>query len=155
MPEIVRNPLVVMLLLVTLPALGADKLALIEARLGENFDGKVVVVDFWASWCVPCRRSFPWMNSMQKKYAERDLVIVAVNVDREREAAKRFLAEFPAEFRVHYDHEAILAKQFGVKVMPSTFVIGRDGAVIARHRGFKVHEQDEYEAALVDAMGNQ
>ena len=95
------------------------------------------------------------MNSMQEKYAERDLVIVAVNVDRERNAAERFLAEFPAEFRIHYDHEAILAHQFGVKVMPTTFVIGREGTVVSRHRGFKVREQDEYEAALLDAMGNQ
>ena len=60
--------------------------------------GKVIWVDFWASWCVPCRRSFPWMNTMQSKYGPEGLEIIAVNLDKERALADGFLAEVPAEF---------------------------------------------------------
>ena len=64
----------------------------------ERMRGKVVYVDFWASWCGPCRRSFPWMNEMQQKYGEQGLVIVGVNVDKKRSDADRFLAQLPATF---------------------------------------------------------
>jgi thiol-disulfide isomerase/thioredoxin len=119
----------------------------------EQYHGKVVVVDFWASWCVPCRRSFPWMNDMQARYGEQGLVIVAVNVDRERAAAEQFLAEVAADFRIHYDNDGVVAEAFGVEAMPSSYVIGRDGEIVARHLGFKVRKQDEYEAVLVEALG--
>ena len=126
----------------------ADDLAL------EEYRGKVVLVDFWASWCVPCRRSFPWMNDMHAKYGDQGLVIVAVNVDRDSAAAARFLAEVPAAFRIHYDNEGAVAEAFGVEAMPSSYVIGRDGGTVARHLGFKVKKQDEYEAILVEALGD-
>ena len=119
----------------------------------EQYRGKVIVVDFWASWCVPCRRSFPWMNDMQAKYADQGLVIIGVNVDRERAAADEFLAEVPADFRIHYDNGGTVALAFGVEAMPSSYVIGRDGERVARHLGFKVRKQDEYEAILVAALG--
>ncbi len=124
-----------------------------EFRLSD-YHGKVVIVDFWASWCVPCRRSFPWMNAMQARYGDRGLVVVGVNVDRERDAADQFLAEVPADFRIHFDSEGRLASEFGVEAMPSSYIIGRDGEVITRHLGFKVRKQDEYEAVLVDALGD-
>ena len=118
----------------------------------EKHGGKVVLLDFWASWCVPCRRSFPWMNEMQEKYAQEGLVIIAVNVDREVENAAAFLAEYPAEFEVIYDPDAALAKEYKIQVMPSSIIFGRDGASIDRHTGFKVKKQDEYEAVLRAAL---
>ena len=117
--------------------------------------GNVVVVDFWASWCVPCRRSFPWLNDMHAKYAEQGLVVVGVNLDANREDATAFLQEYPADFLIHFDNNAVLAKEYGVEAMPSSFVIGRDGQVKARHLGFKVKRQDEYEAILVEALGEK
>ena len=120
-----------------------------------EYQGKVVVVDFWASWCVPCRRSFPWLNDMHEKYAQQGLVIIGVNLDANQKDAAVFLEDYPAAFKIHYDTEAILAKEFGVEAMPSSFVIGRDGQIEARHLGFKVKRQDEYEAILVDALGEK
>ena len=118
-------------------------------------EGKVVVVDFWASWCVPCRRSFPWLNNMHAKYADQGLVIIGVNVDASREDASAFLDHYPADFLIHFDTEGSLATEYGVEAMPSSFVIGRDGQVMARHLGFKVKRQDEYEAILVNALGEK
>ena len=69
----------------------------------SQYRGKVVVVDFWASWCVPCRRSFPWMNEMQAKYGDDGLVFLAVNTDNEASEAQAFLDEFPADFKIIYD----------------------------------------------------
>jgi len=117
------------------------------------YEGQVVIVDFWASWCVPCRRSFPWLNEMQAKYADDGLVIIGVNLDQERTAAEEFLREYPASFRIYYDESKDLAKEFGVVAMPSSYLLGRDGAVRKRHYGFKVKKQDEYEAAVIDALG--
>ena len=118
----------------------------------DQYDGKVVVVDFWASWCVPCRRSFPWMNEMHEKYADDGLVIIAVNVDREGENAATFLAKYPAKFNIIYDPKAELAKEYDVEVMPSSFIIGRDGQMLERHTGFKIKKQAEYEAILQTAL---
>jgi len=118
----------------------------------EKHAGRVVVLDFWASWCVPCRRSFPWMNAMQDKYAQEGLVIIAVNVEREVENAAAFLAEYPANFEIVYDPDAALAKAYDVQVMPSSFVIDRNGEAIEQHSGFKVKKQDEYEAVIRAAL---
>ena len=119
----------------------------------EKYAGKVVVLDFWASWCVPCRRSFPWLNVMHEKYADEGLVIIGVNLDMERADAERFLGEYPAKFTILYDGNQELARQFEVVAMPSSYVIGRDGKLIARHMGFKVRQQDEYESIIVEALG--
>ena len=135
-----------LLMLVAAPA-SSDSLV-------SGHEGKVVVVDFWASWCGPCRRSFPWMNAMIEKYADDGLVIVAVNLDKDRAAADAFLAEIPANFQIEFDPEASIAREYGVEAMPSSFVFGRDGELVARHLGFKIKKQDEYEAVLVASLGD-
>lgn len=124
----------------------ADRLDLADYR------GKVVVLDFWASWCVPCRRSFPWLNTMHARYAQQGLVIIGVNLDQQREEATGFLEKYPAKFQIHYDSDGSLAEKFNVRGMPSSYVIGRDGEVAAEHLGFKVKKQDDYEAAIVAAL---
>ncbi len=118
----------------------------------DEYRGKVVVLDFWASWCVPCRRSFPWMNEMQQKYGEDGLVIIAVNLDNEASDAGRFLRQYPAEFSISYDPDRQLVRQYSVEAMPSSFLIDRDGSVIERHLGFKSGKTSEYEAAIIAAL---
>jgi len=117
-----------------------------------QYEGRVVILDFWASWCKPCRESFPWWNTMHAKYANEGLVIIGVNLDNEQDSALSFLEEYPAEFRIYYDKEKDLARSFGVQAMPSTYIIGRNGEIFAKHFGFKVKKQDEYEAIIVDAL---
>jgi len=119
----------------------------------DAYRGNVIVVDFWASWCVPCRRSFPWLNEMHAKYADDGLVIVGINLDASKKDAAAFLEEYPAAFRIYYDSDAAYAKEFDVQAMPSSFVLGRDGKVTAHHLGFKVRRQSDYEAILVAALG--
>jgi thiol-disulfide isomerase/thioredoxin len=140
-----------LVILLGLLALAPTAVADADVNLDE-LRGTVVLLDFWASWCVPCRRSFPWMNAMHEKYADEGLVIIAVNVDKKTAAANEFLEAYPANFRIAYDPDAILAREYGVEAMPSTFIIGRDGQITSRHVGFKVKRQEEYEAAIESAL---
>ena len=118
----------------------------------QPVEGRVVWVDFWASWCVPCRRSFPWLNSMHRKYGADGLEIIAVNLDKDRALADRFLAEVPAEFALRFDPAGALAKQYGVQAMPSSFLIDSDGNVLASHAGFRTADTADYERAIQDAL---
>lgn len=120
-----------------------------------QYRGKVVYLDFWASWCKPCRHSFPWMNDMQQKYGADGLVIVAVNVDEQHADAEEFLKETPAGFTVIYDPAGKLAEQYGIYGMPSSFVIGRDGQVLQKHQGFFDDSPAKYEAELRADLGKQ
>lgn len=117
------------------------------------YRGKVVVVDFWASWCAPCRRSFPWLDSMQRKYGEDGLVVIGINEDNEPEDAEAFLNAFPVTFRIIADQDGKLAREYGLVAMPSSFVIGRDGELAVRHLGFKSAKENEYETTLRRLLG--
>ena len=121
----------------------------------QDHEGKVVLLDFWASWCGPCKQSFPWMNEMHSKYKDQGLVIVAVNLDNEPSAAEQFLLDQPAEFIVHFDEQKSLARQFEVEAMPSSFLIGRDGELIESKLGFKVSEKSSYETAIRTALATE
>ena len=121
----------------------------------QEYRGKVLVLDFWASWCVPCRRSFPWMNEMHEKYEDQGLVIVGVNMDAEAADAEAFLREYPANFRIIEDANGELAKKFDVIAMPSSYIIDRNGDIVERHLGFKVKRQDEYESLIQNVLADK
>jgi thiol-disulfide isomerase/thioredoxin len=110
--------------------------------------GKVVVVDFWASWCKPCRESIPWLNDLRGRYGAQGLVIIGVNVDAERSEAERFLREVPIEFDVVYDPEGALAEQFKVQGMPSSFVFDRQGQLVRSYLGFRQNRRAEHETEI-------
>ena len=118
----------------------------------STHEGKVVLLDFWASWCVPCRRSFPWMKEMHRKYADDGLVIIAVNMDSDADDAMGFLNDYSPPFEVAYDPNGSLARAYDVIAMPSSYVFDRQGNQIRRHLGFKVKDQDEYEALLMEML---
>lgn len=126
----------------TFATASGEPLSLSELR------GKVVYLDYWASWCAPCRQSFPWMEQMQTRYGVRGFVVLAVNVDREREEAQRFLAALPVPFRIVYDPSGDTARSMKIKGMPSSFLIGRDGAIVSSHIGFREAERAAREAEI-------
>lgn len=115
--------------------------------------GKVVYLDFWASWCGPCRQSFPWMNEMQAKYGARGLQIVGINVDAKSADAKTFLAATPARFAIAFDPQGATPRQYGIKGMPSSVLIGPDGKVLLEHSGFRDADRAELEAKIQAALG--
>jgi len=114
----------------------------------ETFKGKVVLVDFWASWCSPCLQSFPWMNELQKRHSKDGFVVLAVNVDQERALADAFLKKTPVDFRIEYDAAGAMATQFGVQAMPTSFLIDRRGQVRIRHNGFREKQRAEREVEI-------
>jgi cytochrome c biogenesis protein CcmG, thiol:disulfide interchange protein DsbE len=135
----------------SLPTAKGDTVALDKLR------GKVVYVDFWASWCGPCRRSFPWMNEMQQKYGAKGFTVVAVNVDKKRGDAEKFLVQNPANFTVVYDEAGTTPAAYGVKGMPSSYLVDARGNVTFVERGFLDESKADLEnrvATLLAAAKN-
>ncbi len=121
----------------------------------SNLKGKIVYLDFWASWCGPCRASFPWMNDMQAKYGAQGLQVVGVNLDATPEDARKFLAQVPASFQIAYDPKGATPRAYGVKGMPTSLLIDRDGKVIFQHMGFNHGKRDELEQKIRQALGEK
>lgn len=118
------------------------------------YKGKVVYLDFWASWCNPCRTSFPWMNQLQQLYGSKGLVVIGVNVDHDRELANEFLQATGAQFKIVYDPEGKIAGEYNFKDMPTSYLIGRDGKVHYVHAGFYANREMSY-AADIDKLLNE
>lgn len=118
----------------------------------SNYKGKLVYLDFWASWCGPCKQSFPWLNEMQQKYGNKGLNVLAVNLDNNTADALVFLKEVPAKFTVVYDPKAITPKLFSIKGMPSSALIDEQGKVLFFHTGFKSVDKALLEQAIVNAI---
>jgi cytochrome c biogenesis protein CcmG/thiol:disulfide interchange protein DsbE len=129
-----------------LPGKGAN------VKLSE-YKGKIVYLDFWASWCAPCKQSFPWMNTMQEKYRSQGLEIVAVNLDASTDDAQKFLASNATKFTIAYDNKGQTPKLFGVKGMPTSYILNRDGKIIYQHMGFNDSEKEKMEQKLIEALG--
>ena len=124
---------------------------------GDAFDwstlrGKVVLVDFWASWCGPCRQAFPKYDAMGKRHAEAGFVVLGVNVDEQRADAERFLKAVPVSFEVAFDSGGNAPRAFGVTAMPTSYLVGRDGRVRAVHLGFKPSDAEKIEAEVIAAL---
>lgn len=118
--------------------------------------GKVVLVDFWATWCVTCKKSFPVLAELQEKYGPRGFVVVGVSVDERKSALKKYLEKNPAPFAVVHDAKGKLAETVNLELMPTSLIIGADGKVRVIHAGFEGDATrkkyvEEIEAALADA----
>ncbi len=117
----------------------------------DSLQGRITLVDFWASWCDPCRRSFPWMNDLYARYAASGFRIVAIDLDKSRDQADDFLARFPATFTVAFDSAGKTAEAFRVSAMPSSFLIGRDGTILYSHAGFDPRRTGDVERLIQEA----
>jgi thiol-disulfide isomerase/thioredoxin len=121
--------------------------------------GRVVLVDFWASWCGPCVTSFPAIDALYRELHDRGFDVVAINVDEQRGDANAFLADKSYAMTVVFDPEGRAPDAFGVAAMPSSYVIGRDGRVRFVHVGYNGKTLDQYrreiESLLAETGANQ
>ncbi len=135
----------------TLPDLTTVKL---EGKLPEPLKGKVVLLDFWASWCDPCKESFPAMEKLQKEYGPRGLVIIAVNVDENRSDMEDFLKKHTADFTVVHDAKEKLVAEAGIATMPSSFLVDPSGKIRFVHAGYRGEETvKEYRQEIESLLG--
>lgn len=122
----------------------------------EALRGRVVLVDFWASWCAPCKLSFPWLGELQARLGPRGLQVVAVNLDREARAAEAFLRALEPQMRapllVAFDPAGDTPRRYGVKAMPTSVLIGADGVVRLHHGGFREDDKPMLESAVLSAL---
>jgi len=114
----------------------------------EELRGKVVLVDFWASWCAPCKQEMPVLESLHKKYAEQGLVIVGVNIDNSSKKMNSFLKGSPVGFRIVHDPKISIAQRYEPSTMPSSYFIGRDGKLRYVHEGFRKKDAEEIEKRI-------
>ena len=113
-----------------------------------DLPGRFVYVDFWASWCGPCRLSFPWLGKLQSRYKTEELTVLAINLDKQRRDADRFLQQTPAAFSVAFDASGESARRFEVKTMHSSYLIGPDGKILFIHRGFTSEDAAQLDSQI-------
>jgi thiol-disulfide isomerase/thioredoxin len=117
-----------------------------------RYKGKIVYIDFWASWCIPCRKSFPWMNQLRAKYSKKQLYIIGINLDKKPEKVHLFLTKYPANFDIFYDSKAIIAKKYKILGMPSSVLLDQNGDIILTHQGFFEKKIPQYEQEISTAI---
>ena len=140
-----------LLLLLVISPLKADIYNIDQLDL-EKHQGKVVYLDFWASWCKPCQESFPWMNSLLDKYPADKFTIITVNLDAETDAMHRFLGKVKADFDVYHDPSGQIAEQFEIEGMPTSYLIDANGKVVKKHIGFYTKKVDKYEREIEELL---
>ncbi len=116
--------------------------------------GKVVLVDFWASWCAPCRQELPVLERLYARYRDRGFVVVGVNVDRERANMAEFVRRFRLTFPVVHDGEHRVADRYGPRTMPSSYLVDRGGVVRYVHQGFRASDADVIEEHVQELLGS-
>jgi len=120
-----------------------------EAKVNlKDLRGRVVYVDFWATWCPPCRKSFPWMEEMHTRYHDDGLTIVAVSVDSKYELAEKFIQDLKPSFISAHDPAKQTARLYKLRAMPSSYLIDRDGNIVSSHLGFRTSKTKKLESEI-------
>ena len=122
----------------TLPSRSGDTVVL------DKLKGQVVMINFWASWCGPCRQEMPLLDEMYKRYSARGFTLLGVNVESDTKDAEKWLQQMPVTFPVLFDKENKVSKLYDVNAMPSSVFIDRKGNVRYLHRGYKAGDEGEY-----------
>lgn len=138
-------------LLLVLSPLKADIYSIDQLDL-EAQAGKVVYLDFWASWCKPCRESFPWMNSLLTRYPADRFTVITINLDAETGEMHRFLEKIGADFDIYHDPSGAIAEQFELQGMPTSYLIDASGKVVRKHIGFYTSKVNEYEREIEELL---
>jgi peroxiredoxin len=126
----------------TLKSLAGDNVKLSELR------GQVVLINFWASWCGPCRQEMPRLDDLYQKYGELGFTLLGVNVEQDSAEAQRMLHDTPVTFPILFDTQNQVSKLYDVTAMPSTVIVDRDGNVRFVHKGYQPGYEDEYQTQI-------
>jgi peroxiredoxin len=116
-------------------------------RLSE-YRGQVVLINFWASWCGPCRQEMPHLEAIYRKYEPLGFTVFGVNVEQDRHMADKVLRDIPVSFPILFDSENQVSELYGVDAMPATILVDRDGTIRHMHRGYKPGYEREYEKQI-------
>ncbi len=122
-----------------------------EVNLAQ-FRGRVVYLDFWATWCPPCRQSFPWMDAMFERYQQDGLSVIAISLDRKQELAQRFMQSTQPSFTIAYDPKGEVATAYQLRTIPTSFLIDREGRIVSTHIGFRNTDQDRLETEIQELL---
>jgi thiol-disulfide isomerase/thioredoxin len=134
----------------TLPALQQGQATALKDKLG-----KVIYLDFWASWCAPCRTSFPLLNKLHEKLKAQGFEVVAINLDEDKAKAEKFIQEIPVGFTVLHDAKGEWADKYVVESMPTSFIIDKQGVVQKIHHGFTASDIDELEKKITELLAKK
>ena len=152
------------LILSTLPVqAGSEKIEgaapdfTLKAHSGPNkrlkeLRGDVVMINFWASWCGPCRQEMPILNDLYKRYRRAGFTILGVNVEANTSDAKRYLKEVPVTFPILHDTQSEVSKMYDVDAMPTTVMVDRNGNMRYLHRGYKPGYEDDYREQIKELI---
>ena len=125
----------------------------LKSRSGENIRleylrGEVIMLNFWASWCGPCRQEMPHMDAIEEEFRDYGFRVLAVNVDQNRDDAKRFLESVPVDFAILWDHDSTVSELYDVQAMPTTVMIDRNGQARHVHHGYQPGYEDDYRTQI-------
>lgn len=155
-----KNNLIAVLFFSMLPSM---VFATTDARPAENFTlksaqgsnirlseyrGQVVLINFWASWCGPCRQEMPHLDELQKKYEALGFTVFGVNVEQDRKMADQVLRDIPVTFPILFDEHNTVSELYDIDAMPTTVLVDRSGDIRFLHRGYKSGYEDEYERQI-------
>ena len=113
---------------------------------------KILYIDFWASWCGPCKLSFPSMIKLKKLFKDEPFEIIAISVDTDLRAADKFLDSYEINFQVALDLDGAVAEKYALPGMPSSFLLDRDKKVIATHKGFRKSDFAKIKKEIEEAL---
>jgi len=130
----------------TLKSRGGDNIRLNELA------GQVVLINFWASWCGPCRKEMPKLEELHEKYKDLGVTILGINIDENSELSKKVLKDITVTFPILYDNENKVSEQYSIEAMPATFLVDRNGNFRFRHDGYKAGYEDTYDQQIKQLM---
>lgn len=131
----------------SLPALAGERVTL------DAHAGKVRLINFWASWCEPCRHELPALDQLRRRYQQQEFEIIGISVDSSEDNARAFANRFPVDYPLAIDSSFEVAKAYHAMGMPTSYVVGRDGRIVAVITGFSPDKLRQIDAAVVTAIG--
>ncbi|MDD5229209.1 MAG: TlpA disulfide reductase family protein [Methylococcales bacterium] len=118
----------------------------------HEYTGKVLYIDFWASWCTSCVQSFPFLNQLTHEFGEKGLHIVGVNLDEKVDDAMAFLGHHPSQFTIANHGGEQCAKNFDVQAMPTSYLVDKHGVIRHIHQGFREGEMEELKIQIAQLL---